>query len=47
MHTAVGNDMNKQMIVNNIDNFYLAITINRLQYDSFQTLIIIYLIRLL
>ena len=28
MHTVVGNDMNKEMIVNGIDNFYLAITIN-------------------
>ena len=32
MHTAVGNDMNEQMIVNSnsIDNVYLAITIYRL-----------------
>ena len=28
MHTAVGNDMNEQMIVNSIDDFYLAITID-------------------
>ena len=52
MHTAVGNDMNEQMIVNSIDDFYLAITIdngstimmsiNHLQYDSCQTSIIIY-----
>ena len=28
MHTAVGNDMNEQMILNGIDNFYLAITID-------------------
>ena len=28
MHTVVGNDMNEEMIVNGIDNFYLAITIN-------------------
>ena len=50
MHTVVGNDMNEEMIVNGIDNFYLAITINNgsnPQYDSCQTLIIIYLIHLL
>ena len=31
MHTAVGNDMNEQMMVNSnsIDNFYLVITIIR------------------
>ena len=34
MHTAVGNDINEQMIVNRIDDY--------LQYDSCQTLIIIY-----
>ena len=28
MHTAGGNDRNEQMIVNSIDDFYLAITIN-------------------
>ena len=28
MHTAGGNDRNEQMIVNIIDNFYLAITIS-------------------
>ena len=28
MHTVVGNDMNEEMIVNGIDNFYLAITID-------------------
>ena len=28
MHTVVGNDINEEMIVNGIDNFYLAITIN-------------------
>ena len=49
MHTVVGNDMNKEMIVNGIDNFYLAIPINNSnpQYDSCQTLIIIYLVHLL
>ena len=49
MHTVVGNEMNKEMIVNGIDNFYLAIPINNSnpQYDSCQTLIIIYLVHLL
>ena len=48
MHTAVGNDMNEQMIVNSIDDFYLAITIDNGStimmsiYDSCQTSIIIY-----
>ena len=28
MHTVVGNDMNEEMIVNGIDNLYLAITID-------------------
>ena len=52
MHTVVGNDMNKEMIVNGIDNFYLAIPINNSStimmsiYDSCQTLTIIYLIHL-
>ena len=51
MHTVVGNDMNEEMIVNGIDNFYLAITINNgitiIMSISCQTLIIIYLIHLL
>ena len=53
MHTVVGNDMNKEMIVNGIDNFYLAIPINNSStimmsiYDSCQPLIMIYLIHLL
>ena len=52
MYTVVGNDMNEEMIVNGIDNFYLAITINNGStiimsiYDSCQTLVIIYLIHL-
>ena len=47
MYTVVGNDMNEEMIVNGIDNFYLAILIDNPQYDCYQTLIIIYLIHLL
>ena len=51
MHTVVGNDMNEEMIVNGIDNFYLAITIdngNRIMMSiSCPILIIIYLIHLL
>ena len=50
MHTVVGNDMNKEMIVNGIDNFYLAIPINNsstimmsinFNYDIFNPFIII------
>ena len=51
MHTVVGNDMNEEMIVNGIDNFYLAIPINNsstiMMSISCQTLIIIYLVHLL